>query len=36
MYMEFKDFIIMYTTIVKEDYFEKYYDFLIDGKILRK
>ena len=44
--MEFKDFLIKYTTIskkfiedfhniVKEDYFEKYYDFLINGEILR-
>jgi hypothetical protein len=35
--MEFKDFLIKYTTIskkfiVKEDYFEKYYDFLIDSE----
>ena len=45
--MEFKDFLIKYTTInkkfiedfyniIKEDYFEKYYDFLIDSEILRK
>jgi len=45
--MEFKDFLIKYTTIskkfindfhniVKEDYFEKYYDFLVDSEILRK
>ena len=37
IYMEFKDFLIKYTTIskkfiVKEDYFEKYYDFLIDSE----
>jgi phage anti-repressor protein len=45
--MEFKDFLIKYTTIsknfiedfhniIKEDYFENYYDFLIDSEILRK
>ncbi len=45
--MDFRDFLIKYTTInnnfiedfqniIKEDYFEKYYDFLIDGEILRK
>ena len=45
--MEFKDFLIKYTTIskkfiedfyniIKEDYFEKYYDFLIDTELLRK
>ena len=45
--MDFKEFLIKYTTIskkfiedfhniIKEDYFEKYYDFLIDSEILRK
>ena len=45
--MDFKSFLVKYTTIntkfiedfhniVKEDYFEKYYDFLIDSEILRK
>lgn len=43
LYMNFKSFLVKYTTIskkfienfhniVKEDYFEKYYDFLIDGE----
>ena len=45
--MDFKSFLVKYTTInrkfiedfhniVKEYYFEKYYDFLIDSEILRK
>ena len=45
--MKFKDFLIKYTTInnkfiedfniiIKEDYFDNYYDFLIDSEILRK
>ena len=45
--MDFKTFLIKYTTIntkfiedfnniIKEDYFDKYYDFLIDSEILRK
>lgn len=45
--MDFKTFLIKYTTInkyflddfqlvIKEDYFENYYDFLIDSEILRK
>lgn len=45
--MDFKSFLVKYTTInskfiedfhniVKEDYFEKYYDFLIDSEILRQ
>jgi phage anti-repressor protein len=45
--MNFKDFLIKYTTInsqfiedfselIKEDYIEKYNDFLIDSEILRK
>jgi phage anti-repressor protein len=45
--MDFKSFLVKYTiinskfiedfhNIVKEDYFEKYYDFLIDSEILRK
>lgn len=45
--MDFKSFLVKYTTInnkfiedfhniVKEDYFEKYYDFLIDSEVLRK
>lgn len=45
--MDFKSFLVKYTTIntkfiedfhniIKEDYFEKYYDFLIDSEILRK
>ena len=45
--MDFKSFLVKYTTInskfiedfhniIKEDYFDKYYDFLIDSEILRK
>lgn len=45
--MDFKTFLIKYTTIntkfiedfhavINEDYFERYYDFLIDSEILRK
>ena len=45
--MDFKSFLINYTTIntkfikdfyniIKEDYFDKYHDFLIDSEILRK
>lgn len=45
--MDFKEFLVKYTTIntkfiedfhniIKEDYFEKYYDFLIDIEVLRK
>ena len=45
--MDFKTFLIKYTTIntkfiedfnniIKEDYFDKYYDFLIDSELLRK
>ena len=45
--MDFKTFLLKYTTIntkfiedfnniIKEDYFDKYYDFLIDSEILRK
>ena len=45
--MDFKSFLVKYTTInskfiedfhniIKEEYFENYYDFLIDSEILRK
>jgi phage anti-repressor protein len=45
--MDFKSFLVKYTiinskfiedfhNIIKENYFEKYYDFLIDSEILRK
>jgi hypothetical protein len=45
--MDFKTFLVKYTiintefikdfhNIINEDYFEKYYDFLIDSEILRK
>ena len=44
--MDFKTFLIKYTTIntkfiedfhgiIKEDYFDRYYDFLIDSELLR-
>ena len=45
--MDFKSFLIKYTTIntkfiddfnniIKEEYFDYYYDFLIDSELLRK
>ena len=45
--MDFKTFLIKYTTIntkfiedfhgiIKEDYFDRYYDFLIDSKIIKR